>query len=485
MDNIVGRKNEKHVLDQVLRSAEPEFLAVYGRRRVGKTFLIREFFKKADFYFEIVGLQSGALSAQLQNFEDIFYKQFQKRKDAAPLNNWNEALKLLIAEVDKMSIKGKVIFFFDELPWLAYRKSNFLQALEYFWNSWASKNRNVVLVVCGSAASWMLNNIVHNKAGLHNRITRRIRLLPFTLKETEDYLKTRRIHLDRKQILEIYLAMGGVPHYLKQIEKGQSSIQNINRICFTKEGLLTDEFDKLYQSLFENSDIYMQVVRTLNKKRMGLTRTELLKIIRIETGGGITKVLTALEESGFISRAIPFGQKSNKALYRLEDEYSVFYLTWIEHASKMVLNKSEHSYWLQKRSTPSWRSWSGFAFESVCQKHIDQIKTGLGISGMSTTESGWHYKPRRKAEMGAQIDLLIDRSDNCITICEMKYSDLEFVIDKKYHRELKHKVECFKNQTRSKKTVFLVMVTTYGVKENQYSEEVVSEDLKMDVLFQS
>lgn len=484
MDNIIGREGEKRLLNEVMDSHEPEFLAIYGRRRVGKTFLIRQFFRNANFCFEITGLQSGSLKNQLANFKDVFSKQFPKRKKDLPPENWNEALRRLIAEVDKKNINGKTVFFFDELPWLAHRKSNFLQALDSFWNSWASRKKNVIVIVCGSAASWMLNNIVHNKGGLHNRITRRIRLLPFTLKETQEYLNSRGIHLDQKQILEIYLAMGGVPHYLKQIMRGQSSTQNINRICFTKEGLLTDEFGKLYQSLFENSDIYMQVVRALSKKRMGLAREDLLKIIKMKTGGGITKVLNALEESGFIARAIPFGQKAKNASYRLIDEYSIFYLTWIEHAPKTVLNKASHDYWLQKRSTPSWRSWSGFAFESVCQKHTDQIKAGLGIGGMSTMESSWHYRPRSQKETGAQIDLLIDRSDNCITICEMKFSDLEFVIDKKYHKELRCKIDCFKNATRSKKTLFLALLTTYGVKKNQYSEEIVSEDLKMNVLFQ-
>ena len=219
MNNIIGRENEKRTLRQLTQSNEPEFLAVYGRRRVGKTFLIREFFKTVTFFFEIVGLQSGALDIQLANFADILCKHFPKRKGEAPPHNWNEALKQLMTEVDKRNIKGKIVFFFDELPWLAHRKSNFLQALEYLWNSWASKKSNIVVIVCGSAASWMLKNIVHNKAGLHNRITRRIRLLPFTLRETEDYLKSRRIRLDQKQILDIYLAMGGVPHYLNRLKR--------------------------------------------------------------------------------------------------------------------------------------------------------------------------------------------------------------------------------------------------------------------------
>ncbi|MCD4781547.1 MAG: ATP-binding protein [Candidatus Omnitrophica bacterium] len=484
MNKIIGREDEKEILKQLMASDEPEFVAIYGRRRVGKTFLIREYFKKTQVYFEITGLQAGQLHDQLENFISAFRLQFSKKSVLPAPENWNEALRILITEVDKKKTKGKLIFFFDELPWLAYRKSHFLQALEYFWNSWASKKKNVIVIVCGSAASWMLENVVHNKGGLHNRITKRIRLLPFTLKETNDYLKSRKINLDQKQVLEIYLVMGGVPHYLKQIEKGQSAIQNINRICFTKDGILVDEFNKLYQSLFEHSGNYINVIRALAKKRIGLTRDELLVGTQMKSGGGISKILSALEESGFISKIIPFGKKSNVALYKLTDEYSLFYLTWISTAPKGVLNSSKHDYWLQKRAGSSWRSWAGYAFESICQKHVHQIKIGLGISGINTMESNWYYRPADKKEKGAQIDLIIDRSDNCITICEMKYSDLEFIIDKRYHRNLQDKMKIFKNATRTEKTVFLVMMTTYGVKENQYYEEIVSGQLKMNVLFQ-
>jgi len=484
MDKIIGRENEKKILKQVMTSDEPEFLAVYGRRRVGKTFLIREYFKKSQVYFEITGLQAGQLHDQLENFISSFCLQFSMKSNIPAPESWNNALKMLINEVTKKKINGKMVFFFDELPWLAYRKSHFLQALEYFWNSWASKKKNVIVIVCGSAASWMLENIVNNKGGLHNRITKRIRLLPFTLKETNDYLKSRKINLDRKQILEIYLGLGGVPHYLKQIEKGQSAIQNINRICFTKDGILVDEFNKLYQSLFEHSENYIDVIKALAKKRMGLTRDELLVGTQMKSGGGISKILSALEESGFISKIIPFGKKANAALYKLTDEYSLFYLTWILSAPKGVLSSTKHDYWLQQRAGASWRSWSGYAFEGVCQKHVYQMKMGLGISGINTMESSWYYRPANKKEKGAQIDLIIDRSDNCITICEMKYSDLEFITDKKYSQNLKDKIKIFKNTTRTQKTVFLVMMTTYGVKENKYYEEIVDGQLKMDVLFQ-
>ncbi len=484
MNKIIGREAERQILKQLTNSNEPEFLAIYGRRRVGKTFLIREFFQEAELYFEITGLQSGLLHNQLGNFMSNFLRQFSKKTNAPSPETWNEALKMLITEIDKKKIKGKVVLFFDELPWLAHRKSQFLQALEYFWNAWASKKKNVIVVVCGSAASWMLENIVHNKGGLHNRITKRIRLLPFTLKETRDYLKSRKINLDQKQVLEIYLAMGGIPHYLKQIERGQSSVQNINKICFTKDGILVDEFNKLYQSLFEHSENYINVIKALAKKRMGLARDKLLVETKMKSGGGISKILLGLEESGFISKIIPFGKKANAAIYKLTDEYSLFYLIWIANAPKNVLSSTKHDYWLQKRSGSSWRSWAGYAFEGVCHKHAYQIKMGLGISGINTMESTWYSRPKKKNEEGAQIDLLIDRSDNCITVCEMKHFDFEFVINKKYYQDLKNKMRIFKNKARTNKTLFLVMMTTYGVKENQYYEEIVSGQLKLEVLFQ-
>ena len=484
MNKIVGRDLEKNILQQLVNSNEAEFLAVYGRRRIGKTFLIREFFKDVDMYFEITGLQSGVLNDQLENFIDVFKTQFAKKDIIDIPENWHKALKMIINEVDKKSIKGKMVFFFDELPWLAHRKSKFVQALEYFWNVWASKRKNIIVIVCGSSASWMLEHIVNNKGGLHNRITKRIRLLPFTLKETKDYLESRRIKLDNKQILEVYMAMGGVPHYLKQIQKGLSAAQNINKICFTKDGILVDEFNKLYQSLFEYSENYIEIIRILSKKRMGFTRKELLNKLKIKSGGGLSKILLALEESGFISKIIPFGKRSNDAVYKLIDEYSLFYLTWIANTPKGVLNSKKHSYWINKRITSSWNAWAGYSFEGICYKHAYQIKLALNIGGVNTLESSWSIRPKNKEKPGSQIDLIIDRSDNCITVCEIKYYDLDFIINKSYYQKLKSKLEVFRREIKTNKTIFFVMMTTYGVKENQYYDQIVSEQLDMNILFQ-
>ncbi len=305
------------------------------------------------------------------------------------------------------------------------------------------------------------------------------------MSETEKYLKSRKVNLDRKQCLELYMATGGVPHYLRQVEKGQSAAQNIDRICFTKDGLLAQEFDRLYSSLFESSEKYVKVVKTLVRRRTGLSRDRLLALAGLTSGGSATRILEALEESGFISRSVPFGKKAQESVYRLVDEYSLFYMTWIRTAPRSVFGARPQGYWLTKRNTPSWVSWAGYAFEGICQKHITQIKQGLGIAGVNTTDAAWMYRSTKRAAKGIQIDLLIDRADDCINLCEMKYSNSEFVIAKSYAATLRDKRNIFLEGTRTRKSVFIVMITTYGTRGNQYFDELISRQLTMDTLFES
>ncbi len=482
---IVGRHLEKQSLEKLRRSKEPELLAIYGRRRVGKTFLIRNYFEKEQTYFELTGQDKASLAQQLKNFAEAFGAVFLGGHTLATPTSWNHALTTLAREIDSTKRSGKVVLFFDELPWLASKRSDFLQALDYFWNSWGSKKQNLLVILCGSAGSWVIENILYNKGGLHNRVTETIRLLPFTLSETEKYLKSRKVNLDRKQCLEIYMATGGVPHYLRQVERGQSAAQNIDRICFTKDGLLAQEFDRLYSSLFESSEKYVRVVKALVRRRTGLSRDRLLALAGLTSGGSATRILEALEESGFISRAVPFGKKAQESVYRLVDEYSLFYMTWIRTAPRSVFGARPQGYWLTKRNTPSWMSWAGYAFEGICQKHIAQIKQGLGIAGVNTTDAAWMYRSMKRTAKGIQIDLLIDRADDCINLCEMKYSNSEFVIAKSYAATLRDKRNIFLERTGTRKSVFIVMITTYGTRENQYYDELISRQLTMDTLFES
>lgn len=481
---IIGRESEQAVFSRAIKSGEPEFIAVYGRRRVGKTFLIKEYFKDS-ILFEVTGIHKASMSEQLDNFAiSLGNAAGVGFKPQRPLS-WIEAFQQLILFYESPIIKKKrrkKIIFFDELPWINTPRSKFLSALEHFWNSWGASRNDLILIVCGSAASWMIQNIVSAKGGLHNRLTKQIRLLPFTLRETELYLKSRNIKLSRFQIVDIYMAIGGIPHYLKQIESGLSSSQIIDNICFSPDGILRNEFDNLYSSLFDNSRQHIKIVKTLAKKRKGLTRNKILESVDSSSGGTISARLQELEESGFIQSRIPFGKKSNEALYWLSDEYSLFYLDWI---SKMKNNDFSTGYWQSRMNSPRKRAWAGYAFERVCIKHSDKIKEALGVSKIETEEAPWGgiIKEDKNSSEGVQIDLLIDRRDKTINICEMKFSENEFIIDKKYANELKKKIDIFKKVTKTRKSILLTMVTTFGVKKNTHSKELVQNTIVLDNLF--
>ena len=351
-----------------------------------------------------------------------------------------------------------------------------MSAFTYFWNDWAV-NQNIVVVICGSAATWMINNVVNAKGGLHNRITRHINLAPFTLAETEEYLKAQHIAFPRYEILQIYMAMGGIPYYLKEIKPGESARQNIDRICFSNQGILKDEFGKLYSSLFDKFDNHLKVIRALATKRKGLTRNEILKITKLKSGGGLTRTLTELEESSFIARYPAFGKSQRSTLYRLVDEYSSFYIHFIEK------NKfAEKNIWLQLSQTAKYKAWAGFAFEGIAIKHIQQIKTALGISGIYSQQSTFSKAGTKNSE-GYQIDLLIDRNDNAINLCEMKFYNSELKLTKKQAEHLRKRREAFKVGSKSKKLLINTVITTYGFEHNQHTIGIVDNHLDMDSLF--
>lgn len=476
MEVLIGRKAEKQILESTLKSSEAELIAIYGRRRVGKTFLIQSVFEK-EIAFEFSGTHNAPFKTQLENFGRQLTKASKSVIPLAAPSNWSEAFAMLERWLEQHLKKEKKVVFFDEFPWLDTPRSNFLSAFSYFWNSWGVKQKNLIVVICGSAASWMIKNIVRSKGGLHNRITQSIRLLPFNLAETESFLKAKAVNLDRYQILQIYMAMGGVPFYLKNVRKGESAAQSIDRTCFTKDGVLRNEFDKLYSSLFDKADHHISIVRALSKNGKGFTRNEIINVCKLSSGGTTTTILNELEESGFITSYVPFEKATKDAIYKLTDEYSLFYLKYIEHHRSAAVNA-----WVRLSSSSSWKSWSGIAFETICLKHIEQIKAALGIAAVHTTESVWRYIGGKDVD-GAQIDLLIDRNDYCINICEMKYSDSEYTITKAYAEDLKRKREVFKRQTKTKKTVFVTMVTTFGITSNMHSVGNVDSQMTMDELF--
>ncbi len=476
---IIGRKKELEILNRLYESSKAEFLAVYGRRRIGKTFLIHQYFKNKGVYFEITGSHKATKKEQLRNFSRAFrdlsglFHHFQE---------WDEAFDALRQYIEKIDPSKKFVFFIDELPWLASPKSGLLPALDYLWNRYLSRMPNVLLIVCGSAAHWMIKKIIQDKGGLHNRLSQRINLGPFTLEEAETYVKEQRIEFDRKQFVELYMALGGVAKYLSDLPLGKSASQIINELCFQPQGHLFNEFNKLYESLFDDSYKHIQVIRALAKKpRGGLKQSALLKAASLIPAGSSTTVLEELEEAGFIMSQTSFGKRSRERIYRLIDEYSLFYLRWIDPVKEDVLRNFDPDYWTKQQVTATWIEWAGHAFENICLKHSFNIKKKLGISGITTTESHWQHFPSGEEDKGAEIDLVIDRADSCINLCEMKFSNNTFILDREYAANLENKKKTFQEQTKTKKTLFTTLITTFGT--NKSSSIYNYTTLTLDDLF--
>ena len=477
MENLIGREPEIRILQQALNSPKAELIAMYGRRRVGKTHLIQTVFQK-ELVFELTGINGAPLSEQFENFSDTITATFQLPTEIATPTNWLKAFRILINFLEPLIQDSPKVIFFDEFPWLDTPKSRFLAAFDHFWNSWAVKQKNLVVVICGSAASWMIQNIVKNKGGLHNRLTRRIRLTPFNLYETEQFLRNQHVTLDRYQIVQLYMVTGGIPQYLNDIQAGESTNQIIDRLCFSKDGWLIDEFNNLYSALFDSADRHIAIVKTLANKPSGMTRTELVESSSLSSGGSLTKVLEELFESGFISEFIPFNKTGKDTIYKLTDEYSLFYLKFMENNTSSGVGT-----WLLKATSPSWVSWSGLAFENIWLKHIPQIKKALGIAAVYTEESAWRYVAKGEGK-GTQIDLLIDRQDNCINLCEIKFSNKPFVVSSDYAENLTAKRFVFEEKTGTRKTVFVTLLTTFGATANEHYLNNVQNQLNMSVLFE-
>ena len=470
---FVGREEEIMTLQSLLNSEQADLVAMIGRRRIGKTYLVKNAFKN-QFAFHITGVKNTDKETMIQAFVAKIEELSKSKFPITAPNNWMEAFRLLKNYL--LSIKGnqKKIVFLDEFPWMDSHKSGFLSAFEFFWNDWAV-DQNIAVVLCGSSTSWMLANVLNNKAGLHNRITKYIRLEPFTLRETQQLLHARGMKLPNYEIVQLYMTLGGVPYYLNEVQNGESVIQSIDRILFSEKSSLKNEFQNLYRALFDQYEKYELVVKTLSMKQKGLTRQEIIESTKISNGGGLTRILTELEECSFIKSFQPFGKEKKDLIYRLVDEYSLFYFQFNP-------NKKPVGSFIQMSNTAKYKSWAGFAFESVCIKHIQQIKQALGIGGIYSTESSF-YSKGNEGETGFQIDMLIDRSDNAINLCEMKFYATEYELSKKEAEKLHIRRELFRAKTQTKKYLINTLLTTFGLKANEHSTSTVDKSLKMDALF--
>ena len=471
---LSNREKERNELIKLFESKRSEFVAIYGRRRVGKTYLIRETFK-GKFSFQHTGLKDANVEEQLQEFFHSLQRNGLRSKKKP--RNWSEAFFMLETLLDRKK-DGKKMVFIDELPWMDTQKSNFISALDHFWNSWANARNDILLIVCGSATSWIISKIVMNYGGLHNRLTQQIYVAPFTLRECEQYAKERHFSMTRRQILETYMIIGGIPFYWDCIQKELSWAQNIDAMFFRKNSPLRREFDALYASLFRSPQPYIDVVTILGQKKTGMTRDEIMKLLPRNLGGKLTTILKNLDECDFIRAYTPIGKKKKDSVYQLIDNYTLFYFKFIEGK-----NINDPNYWSHTITKPLYNAWSGLAFERVCFWHIDQIKKALGISGIISNVYSWVYRPKNEGDTGVQIDMLIDRDDNVINLCEMKFSQGEFELTEKYDMNLHNKMSIFQTKTKTRKGVSIVMITSFGLTKNAWANDI-QQQITMDDLFE-
>ena len=479
---MIGRVEEKKILQSLLDEEESQFVAVYGRRRIGKTYLVRESFDH-QFTFQHTGISNLSIpsgsrkQAQLAKFEESLAEAGYKCPEH--LKTWTDAFNGL-KEIIKRSGEKKKVIFIDELSWMDTKDSGLISALESFWNGWATarKEKDIILIICASATYWMIDNIVNARGGLHNRLTAHIHLKPFSLRECEEYMASRNIVFSRHQILECYMILGGVPFYWSLLKKGKSLPQNIDELFFKENSSLQNEFRNLYSALFNKPDQYIKIVEALSKVKKGISREDICRITNIESSGNLSKKLAELENCGFIRVYKPFGYKQRNLVYQLIDNYTLFYYQFLKDKTY------DENEWQNLSNSPAVTSWSGTAFERVCLEHIGQIKKVLGISGVHTEVNTWQCSPDPEIGVyGSQVDLLIVRKDQVINLCEMKYSQSEFIVTAAFSRDLQRKISDFRLTTGTRYAIHSTLVTTYGVANSAYAGELQAI-ISADDLFQ-
>ena len=480
MKTIIGRTKEIKELNDLFLSKKSQLVAIYGRRRVGKTFLVDETFK-GKITFRHAGLSpvdgnenANMLLDQLQHFYQSLLLHGMKKSHRP--SSWLEAFYMLEQWLQSIDDGTRQLIFLDEFPWLDTPRSKFVTAFEGFWNTWACHRDNVMVIVCGSATSWIQDKLINNHGGLYGRVTREIKLSPFSLAECELFFKNNGVHLSRYDIVQSNMVFGGIPYYLQYFEKGYSLAQNIDKILFSSGGVLAGEYDRLFSSVFSNPEDMKKIVEFLAGRRCGYSRKDIVDKTKFQDNGSLSKMLNALVASDFVVKYVPFGQPKRKEYYKLIDPFCVFYLKYVKGHSRL-----DKDFWLTNVTSQSVSSWRGFAFEEVCLRHIDKIKNALGISGVTSSQSGWLLKGDDEVE-GSQIDLIIERKDNVVNMCEMKFYNDEYAVSKSYDRVLVGRYNILGSMIPKRSTINPVLVTTFGLVYNEYSG-IFQNVITLDDLF--
>lgn len=470
---IAGRYDERKILDWQHERLGSQFVAIYGRRRVGKTFLIRNHYAKY-MVFQYSGLKDVSKKEQISNFYSELIRQTQTT--ALLPKSWKEAFFILSKQLDEVKLtKGrKMVVFLDEIPWMDSKRSGFMPAFTSFWNEYCDTKKNIILVICGSAATWIINKVVNNKAGLHNRITQTINLLPFDLSETKELLKKQKVRLSNKDIIQLYMCLGGIPYYLSHIQPGKSVPQIMDDLYFNKNAALKNEFDNLYRSLFDNYEDHMKITTALSNKTKGLTRKQIIKETKLASGGGLTTTLEELIKCGFVTETSDADKMKSGKLFRLSDEYTIFYHKFLKSKSKLTSGSLLYN-------SQKYKVWAGYAFENFCIKNHKLLAKNLGITGVAYNIYSFIDRGAQEST-GSQIDLIIDRNDNIINLCEIKWRDGKYKMTKSDAESLRNKRASFQRKTKTSKSIFTTLITSNGSERNQYYLEMVATEITLDEL---
>lgn len=458
-NTLIGRRKEIKILDDYMASGKAEFIAIYGRRRIGKTFLVKQYFAD-QFDFYVTGIYDKTKRDQLLNFNRQLNRYSGVLYPVA--SEWFEAFEQLKHYLGTIKDKDKIVVFIDELPWLDTPRSKFLQALELFWNEWASSMPNFKFIVCGSATTWMTSKLLGDKGGLHNRVTRPIRLQSFTLAETEEFLLNKGFQKDRFQVLEAYMVLGGIPFYLDLLQPRYSVTQNIDELFFSESSPLREEYSFLFRSLFNDAPTYHRVIELIATKSKGVTKQEIVKGLKVNDNGNLSEVLSNLCRCDFLRQYVAFGKKERDIMYQLVDNYCLFYLRFVKNDNSHDVHR-----WSNSIDDGAHKAWNGYAFEQVCLRHLEQIKQSLKITNIMSDVSSWQIPE-------AQIDLVIDRKDRIINLCEMKFSTAPFSVTKSYLEKLNTRRELFRVKTRTTKALHHTIVSPFGIKNNAQHNEIQS-----------
>lgn len=471
---MIAREGAKKKIGKLIKSKQSEFLAITGRRRIGKTFLIDQMLGKY-FCFSLTGIQNGGHSVQINNFA-LKLNEYYDSANSEKFTNWQSVFFHFKSYLQSLSKRKKHVIFIDELPWVATAKSGFLQLLAHLWNDYLSKEKHFILVICGSATSWIINKVINDKGGLHNRVTEQIHLKPFSIAEAKQFFDSKKMRLTNQQLAKIYMALGGVPFYLEKIEKGESFQVAIERLCFKEDAPLKNEYRNLYQALFNNAGLHQKIIKLLAKTGKGLSRKDIAIRLKLNNSGSFQRAIDELMISNFIAEQTTFGKKKRDAVLCLIDEYSRFYHKFMESNKRYVKGM-----WHQLAASQSYKSWLGFAFESLCFKNIDKLKTALGIKSVYTEISQLNSKGNT-TKNGFQIDLIIDRKDDVINLCEIKFYSAAFKITKSYHKQMRNKIELFRQYSKTRKQIFTTFITNFGLVENEYFVDLVDSQIILDEL---